>query len=338
MLKPAQLFRIDLSLLVLFRTVLEEGHVARAADRLNLTPSAVSHGLRRLRALLHDPLFLKTPDGVAPTDRARALAGPVAEILARVDGVVSDAGPFDPRTAQRCFSIGAPDAIAAIFLRPFMDHLARAAPKVDIRLLQLMPQHHGRPTSQVWETTLVDLDTHRLDLAVLPIGPPPPRFSARLLFEDDFVVAMRKGHPLAKRPTLANYLTMQHMLVSAIGDAYGVVDAMLADKGLARRVVLTVPNFAMALIQLAQSDIVATLPRHLVAYHADRLKLVTCPFPLPWKPDPVRVVASKAAMADAGIAWLFDALAQCVAQSASIHARALPRRPRRKRAKTTARS
>jgi DNA-binding transcriptional LysR family regulator len=101
MLKPAQLLRIDFSPLVLFSTVLEEGHVARAAQRLNLTPSAVSHGLRHL---LHDPLFLKTPTGVKPTDRARGLAAPVAEVLMRVEGIVSAAGRFDPKKAQRSFS------------------------------------------------------------------------------------------------------------------------------------------------------------------------------------------------------------------------------------------
>jgi len=315
-LKPAQLIRIDFSLLVLFSTVLEEGHVARAAERLNMTPSAVSHGLRRLRRLLHDPLFLKTPTGVAPTEQALALAGPVAEVLARVDGIVSSAGPFDPKTARRCFSIGAPDAISAIFLAPLVSHLAREAPAIDIRLLQLIPQHHGKPTSQVWEATLAELDAHRLDIAVLPIGPPPPRFASRLLFEEDFVVAMRQDHPLAREPSLANYLAMRHMLVSAIGDGYGVVDAKLAEEGHARRVALTVPNFTMALIQLGESDLVATLPRHLVARHADRFGLVTCPVPLPWTPDPVRAVASRAAMADAGIAWLFEALAHCTGPGA----------------------
>lgn len=313
MLNPAQLIRIDLNLLVLFNSVLEQGHVGRAAEQLNLTPSAVSHGLRRLRRLLHDPLFLKTPDGVRPTDRARMLAEPIAEVLARVDGILSSAGPFDPRTAQRCFSVGAPDAISAIFLAPLVAHLAREAPEIDIRLLQLMPQHHGKPTNQVWQTTLSELDAQRLDLAVLPIGPPPPRFVSSLLFEEDFIVAMRKGHPLAREPSLANYLAMQHMLVSAIGDAHGVVDAKLTETGQARRVTLTVPNFTMALIQLAESDLVATLPRHLVAQHADRFGLVTCPVPLPWTPDPVRVVAAKAAMADAGISWLFDVLAHKLA-------------------------
>jgi DNA-binding transcriptional LysR family regulator len=312
MLKPAQLLRIDLSLLVLFSTVLEEGHVARAAQRLNLTPSAVSHGLRRLRRLLHDPLFLKTPSGVKPTQRARALEGPVAEVLRRVEGIVSTAGPFDPKTAQRCFTIGAPDALSAIFLGPLVACLAREAPGIDIRVLQLIPQHHGRPTSHVWQTTLAELDAQRLDIAVLPIGPPPPRFAERLLFEEDFVVAMRKGHPLARKPSLAAYLAAQHMLVSVIGDALGVVDAKLAERGHSRRVALTVPNFMMALMLLAESDLVATLPRHLVERHAARFNLVTRPVPLPWTPDPVRVVASQAAMADGGIAWLFETMARCV--------------------------
>jgi DNA-binding transcriptional LysR family regulator len=327
MLKPAQLLRIDLSLLVLFSTVLEEGHVARAAERLNLTPSAVSHGLRRLRRLLHDPLFLKTPSGVKPTDRARALAGPVTDVLTRVDGIVSTAGPFDPKTAQRCFAIGAPDALAAIFLGPLMVRLAREAPGIDIRLLQLMPQHHGRPTSQVWQTTLTELDAQRLDLAVLPIGPPPPRFAGRLLFEEDFVIAMRRGHRLARKPSLSAYLGAQHMLTSAIGDALGVVDAKLAEQGLSRRVALTVPNFMMALVQLAESDLVATLPRRLVERHAARFNLVTRPVPLPWTPDPVRILASQAAMVDAGIAWMFETLAHCLgapAQPRSVK-RARPR-------------
>ena len=78
-------------------------------------------------------------------------------------------------------------------------------------------------------------DAQRLDIAILPIGPPPPRFAERLLFEEDFVVAMRKGHTLARKPSLTGYLAAQHMLVSAIGDAVGVVDRKLAEQGHSRR-------------------------------------------------------------------------------------------------------
>jgi DNA-binding transcriptional LysR family regulator len=304
----------------------EQAEQAKGSGKFNpnLEPSwfnsvtAVSHGLRRLRRLLHDPLFLKTPSGVKPTDRARALAGPVAEVLTRVEGIVSTAGPFDPKTAQRGFTIGAPDALAAIFLGPLVASLANEAPGIDIRLLQLMPQYRGRPTSQVWQTTLMELDARRLDVAVLPLGRPPARFAERLLFEEDFVVAMRKGHPLARKPNLAAYLAAQHMLVSAIGDALGVMDAKLAEKGHSRRVALTVPNFMIALVQLAESDLVATLPRHLVERHAARFNLVTRPLPVPWTPDPVRIVASQAALADAGIAWLFETMARCIRSATQL--------------------
>lgn len=316
MLNLAQLARIDVSLLVVFSTVLEERQVLRAANKLNLTPSAVSHGLRRLRRIFHDPLFLKTPNGVKPTERARALAGPVAELLSRLDAIVSAAAPFDARTARHSFTIGAPDALAAVFLAPLLKALAREGPGIDIRLLQLMPQRQGKSSSQVWQDTLSELDSHRLDLAVLPIGPLPSRYFQRLLFEEDFIVAMRKGHRMARKVTLATYLAAPHLLVSAIGDALGIVDVRLAERGHSRRVALTVPNFMMALAQLAESDFIATLPRHLVERHAARFGLVMRPVPFPWTPDPVRVVASQAAMADAGVAWLFETVARCTGPAA----------------------
>src|SRR5262245_49970371 len=118
MLNAIDLSRTDLNLLVLYETVMQERHVGRAARRMSLSPSAVSHGLARLRALLNDPLFIKTPRGVTPTERALALEAPVAEILARVRGVVETSAPFDPGSSNRAFTIGAPDGTAAVFLPP----------------------------------------------------------------------------------------------------------------------------------------------------------------------------------------------------------------------------
>jgi DNA-binding transcriptional LysR family regulator len=105
------------------------------------------------------------------------------------------------------------------------------------------------------------------------------------------------------------------------------VDAKLAEKGHSRRVALTVPNFMMALVQLAESDLIATLPRHLVERHAARFNLVTRAVPLPWTPDPVRVIASQAAMADVGIAWLFETVARSFNSPARPRS-AKARRPR----------
>src|SRR3954469_17103581 len=100
MLNDIDLSRIDLNLLSLFEVVYRERHVGRAGARLNLSPSAVSHGLGRLRQLFHDPLFVRHPKGVVPTERAEAIAAPIAEILRQVRSVIEGAEPFEPARAS----------------------------------------------------------------------------------------------------------------------------------------------------------------------------------------------------------------------------------------------
>jgi DNA-binding transcriptional LysR family regulator len=150
MMNEVDLSRADLNLLVLFEVVFGERHVGRAGEKLNLSPSAVSHGLGRLRRLLNDPLFLKTPKGVVPTSRALELEGPVSEILARVRKVILSAEPFDPAKVVRRFTIGAPDGCSAVFLPAFMGAIRAQAPGIDISIRQILPRstrrvggHHG---------------------------------------------------------------------------------------------------------------------------------------------------------------------------------------------------
>src|SRR5687767_3755338 len=127
MLNQINLARVDLNLLVLFEVVLQERHVGRAAEHLNLSPSAVSHGLGRLRRLLNDPLFVKTPKGVAPTARATELAAPIAELLGGARNVIAMASPFDPATSTRRFIIGSPDGTSVVILPPLMSYIGRTA-------------------------------------------------------------------------------------------------------------------------------------------------------------------------------------------------------------------
>nr|WP_027574586.1 LysR family transcriptional regulator [Bradyrhizobium sp. WSM1743] len=306
MLNQIDLSRIDLNLLVLFRVVLEERHVARAAARLSLTPSAVSHALGRLRLLLNDPLFLRTPKGVVPTARALELGEPLAEIIARVEQLIGSAAPFDPEKSSRRFTIGAPDAVLVSAIGPLLRSIATAAPNVDIGLIHLMPVPRGGAIGEPWQQSLEMLERRELDIAMLPLPAVSPRFEARRLYEEEFVLAMRKGHPLAKAPTHAAFARSQHLLVSLSGEPRGFVDEMLAKRGLERRIASTVPNFMMALVQLSGSDLIAALPRRLVEHHAGRFGLVFVELPFARKPDTIRAIATKAAMKDAGIAWLMQ--------------------------------
>jgi DNA-binding transcriptional LysR family regulator len=308
MLNQIDLSRADLNLLVLFEAVLEERHVGRAADRMTLTASAVSHGLGRLRRLLNDPLFLRTPKGVVPTARAAELAAPIADVLARARSVISTAAPFDPVTSRRRFTIGAPDGVSAVFLPPLLAELRKSAPGIDIGIRQLLPTQGETSPDRAWRAAFADLEARAMDIAVIPSGEVPARFHERTLFEEDFVVAMRAGHRFAKSPTVKRYCEMQHLVVSLTGDPYGFVDEILAKQGHSRRIALTVPNFMFALAVLAETDLISALPRRFAAMHAPRFGVVALESPLPLPRFRLKAVAAKAAMMDMGLVWLFGML------------------------------
>ncbi len=309
MLQEIDLSRSDLNLLVLFEAVLEEGHVGRAALRLSLSPSAVSHGLGRLRRLLNDPLFLRTPKGVVPTARAGELAHPIAEVLARARQVIASAVPFDPATSTRRFTLGAPDGISGVILPPLLDALRVAAPRVALTVRQIMPVAGVAASGPAWRGAIDELEARAIDVAILPSDDLPQRFHRRLLAEEDFVVAVRAGHPYAEDPTLERYCAMDHLVVSHTGEAYGFVDARLAAVGRSRRIALTLPNFMFALAVVARSDLLAALPRRFVALFAPNFGVVGIEPPLPLGRFRLNAVASKAAMMDAGVAWLIGLIA-----------------------------
>ncbi len=302
------LSRADLNLLVLLEVVLEERHVGRAADRMSLTPSAVSHGLGRLRRLLNDPVFLRTPKGVVPTARATELAAPVADILARARSVIATAEPFDPARSTRRFTIGAPDGVSAVFLLPLLADLCHRAPGIDIGVRQLLPTQGETSPDRAWRNAFADLEARAMDITIIPSDHIPARFHQCTLYEEDFVVAVRAGHPFADAPTLDRYCEMKHLVVSLTGDAYGFVDRVLAEQGRSRRIALTIPNFMFALAVVAETDMISALPRRFVAMHAPRFGVVGLEAPLSLGRFRLNGVAPKVAMSDVGLTWLFDLL------------------------------
>jgi DNA-binding transcriptional LysR family regulator len=311
MLNEINLSRIDLNLLVLFEAVFQEAHVGKAAIRLNLTASAVSHGLNRLRLVLDDPLFLRTPKGVSPTARALELASPIADVLAGVRSIIATATPFDPATSQRRFVIGAPDAIASVVVPPLLAHLGAHAPGIAISIRQLLvTQAEVMPAEQAWMTAFRELDARTIDIAIIPTDVAPVRFVAQHLFDEDFVIAIRAGHPFQTEPTLDAYCAAQHLVVSATGDPYGIVDRALARIGRVRRAALTVPNFAFALAIVADTDFVCALPRRFVERNAPRFGVAAVDAPFELENFGVHALMPHAATMDAGLAWLFNLVGQ----------------------------
>ncbi len=309
MLNQIDLSRTDLNLLVLFETVLAKRHVGQAAAALNLSPSAVSHGLGRLRRLLNDPLFLRTPRGVTPTDRALQIAPRIAEILDGVRGILGEIEPFDPATSTRRFRIGTPDSALAVHGPLLVQQVESAAPNVGLSLLHVLPSFRTSPGDGAFSHVLDQLDERSLDLAALPRladAPLPARFLVRSLGGDRLVGVCRPEHPFARRPSLETYCAARHVFMSLTGDRTGVIDTVLAQLGQERTVMTTVPSAMLALLMAASADLVAGLPASLAEGQAARFGLVANPLPFELELTPLYAVVTRAAHADAGIVWLLD--------------------------------
>jgi DNA-binding transcriptional LysR family regulator len=136
-----------------------------------------------------------------------------------------------------------------------------------------------------------------------------------MLYEEDFVIAVRAGHPLAQAPTLDRYCQAAHLVVSLSGDPYGFIDDALTRLGRSRRIALTVPNFMFALAVVAETDFACALPRRFAAMHAARFDVVSFDAPLPLARSRLNAVAPRSAMLDAGLAWLFDLLGKDAQQA-----------------------
>lgn len=241
--------KLDLNLLQVFDAVMTEGHVTRAAARLAMTQPAVSNALKRLRHVLKDELFVKVPGGVRPTPKAAQLWPPVRDALGQLRATLAPAD-FDPGTARASFALSMTDLIAHLITPRLYPAIAAEAPRVDLRtapyFVGLSPQ---------------SLEKGDIDLAIGAFSEIGPRLKTRRLWTDRYMCVMRKHHPLAAAPlTLERFCAADHLLVSLSGDALGIVDGLLAERGLERRVALTVNQFAVAAKVLPECDLVATLP------------------------------------------------------------------------------
>lgn len=186
-----KLSAIDLNLLVLFDAIMRDRSVTRAGQRLGLSQPAMSHALTRLRHMLKDELFVRSPKGMIPTPRAEQLATPIRIAL---DGLQQSLEPdrFDPPTARISFRIAVDNYAAIVLAAPIAAHVARVAPRLKLDF---------RPSGTL--DVLEQLDRSELHLAIGSAAAQGERFSRHHLLWDQYVVVLRKGHPSAKVPELS---------------------------------------------------------------------------------------------------------------------------------------
>jgi len=240
-----------------------------------MTQPQVSVALGRLRELFHDPLFVRTAQGMQPTPRAAAIVKSARCVLAQIDHeILADSG-FDPTTTQRPFVFALSDAGEMTLLPKLLRVLRQAAPMAPIRSL-----------SQSAPDIAAGLERGRIDLA---IGYLPDlrhnNFFRQTLFSDSFECLLRADHPLtSRRLTMKQFLQFEHAVVQAQIRSQEVLDRYLARKRIQRRIGLLIQHVASLPIILAQSDMLATVPQRLAGYFEGlgaNVRTVGLPFELP---------------------------------------------------------
>lgn len=297
-----QLAAIDLNLLVTLDVLLTEESVTGAARRLRLTQSAVSRSLAKLRELLGDELFVRTGAGMRPTRRALELAAPLRRTLAQLSALLEPRERFDPATAQRTFQIAALDYTQLTLLAPWAARLAETAPGISLAIRQLSPQSKR------------DLEAGTLDLYVAPRLRTVAGVVWTHLHEDDYTCVVWEGHA-SKRLSLSRYAQLEHVLVAPGERPGGLVDRVLAQHGLTRRVTVQVPTFLTVPYMLIGTQRVVTLPRRIATLFVEHhpLRMIEPPIEVPI--TQMHLGWHELHRDDEGHRWLRDQLTQLVAQT-----------------------
>lgn len=266
--------RIDLNLLVVLDALLAEGNVGRTASRLNLTQSAVSHALRRLRELFDDPLFVRTAYGITPTARTLELAPQLRAVLDGVRDIVMPSERFEPARSTESVVIGMTDYASVILM-----------PALSARLQQEAPHMRCVVRAQHPDLDVGSLDSEALDLSISPLwGPVPKRIAVEPLFHDRFVLVCRLGHPvLSGRVSLDAMMKVSRIVLTGRIDGSSVSEPSLIRAGIDTKPAMIVPHFLAAPFILERTDHFALLPerlsRHLLTIGA--LQVLEPPIALP---------------------------------------------------------
>lgn len=257
----------DLNLLHTLDVLLSEGSVVRAAERLRLSPSAMSRALTRLRTVTGDPLLVRAGRGLVPTPRATAMQAQVRELVEEALVLLRPADRLELATLERSFTLRTSDGFAETFGPPLIERVQQEAPGVRLRFVRKLDKN-----SEGLRDGSVDLETG------VVAGTSGPEVRARALFVDRYIGAVRGDHPLARAGVdFAGYTAWNHVVAWRQGLDLGGIDEMLRNASLERNIMTTVDGFSAALALARGSDLIATVPEK----HTGALRAGMFSFPLP---------------------------------------------------------
>ncbi|HEY8102164.1 MAG TPA: LysR family transcriptional regulator [Burkholderiaceae bacterium] len=292
---------IDLNLLRAFDALINERNVSRAAGKLFLSQPATSALLARLREVFKDPLLVRSGRGMAPTERALALADPVRCVLADIHDILQPPGQFDSRLSTRTFTIATTEYVAYTVLPAFAKQLEAHAPH--IRIAVVAPNH---------ETMVRQMESGSLDLAILNETLIPEQLRSSRFLKDEFCVIARHNHPeIKKRLSLDAFCTLPHVIISPrTGSFFAQTDEALQTLKRKRFAQLSVPYFTLVPEVVANSNMIAVYPTRLANKAAKTVQILKPPLTIP--PFSLQLCWHERAHRDSAHQWLRSMVTNCL--------------------------
>ena len=296
-----RLEKVDLNLFVVFDAIYRERSVTKVAVLLNLTQPAVSNALSRLRDTFDDPLFIRTPNGMAPTPVADSVVGDVRAALALLDQSVAVNARFDPMLSEKVFNLGMNDLAESLLLPHLHAAIKSTAPKIS-----LTSYYVAR------EAATEDLRSGGIDLLIDAPVVNAKELSHKSLVKLPYVVAVRPGHPLVSQAlTVDGYLAGEHIHVSSRRKGRGQMDIALHALGFRRRVAMRVQNYLVAARITAETDLLWTVPKVL----AEQLPLQIVELPFEVEPLVWNLYWTKSAENDPASQWMREIICTAVVEA-----------------------
>ncbi|KNG94046.1 LysR family transcriptional regulator [Pseudaestuariivita atlantica] len=296
----------DLNLLRVFDALLRERSTTRAGQRIGLSQPAVSAALGRLRTALGDEVFVRRGQGLEPTAYALDVAADLHSLMEQLEALLHAPG-FDAANATDTFRMAGIDFFAEMLMPRLAQLTADRAPGVTFQLVDLVPGKYAGM-----------MDSHAIDLVLVPDMEMPDWVDSAPLFHSPFVVIARAGHPRFTAEgigpddpiPLELFCELGHVLCSPDGKLKAQTDRVLAERGLSRRVVMSMPYFSGVTRVVADSDHLAMVPAQLADILADRLRLTRHPSPVPMPVPLIRMFWPRRMSASPAHAWLRDTVSE----------------------------
>ena len=264
------LAKLDLNLLVALDALLAERSVTRAAARIGISQSAMSHTLGRLRTTFSDELLTRATVGMRPTPRALALIEPMQAALTHIQEITASPAAFDPAKADVTFSLGIPDSTEVLLMPQLVARLQAIAPGVKLLL-------HTVDRNRI----LDDLDSGRVDLGIGIFEQGQTHHKRRILNKETYLCIFNADLVGVTPPiSLDDYVRLPHVLTSLVESAHGVVDDALAQIGRKRVIAVTSPRFTVMPFVIRQAPVIATMHSRLARFFGEAMGLAVSPAPI----------------------------------------------------------